>query len=62
MTELSHSGSERVEYGGSMMTWIRNGIGIAIGFMIVSFACSACSFIAVFALTVAGVTLPLVGQ
>jgi hypothetical protein len=41
-----------------MLTWVKNGMGIAIGFIVVSLLCSGCAFL----LTLVGVALPFAGQ
>jgi hypothetical protein len=41
-----------------MFTWVKNGMGIAMGFILVSLLCSGC----LFALTLVGVALPFAGQ
>lgn len=41
-----------------MLTWVKNGIGIAIGFIIVSLICSGCGFV----LTLIGVGIPFAVQ
>jgi hypothetical protein len=40
-----------------MVTWIKNGMGIAIGFILVSLLCSGCLFL----LTLFGMAIPFAG-